>query len=81
MFKKRCLSLEYVNKWKIFQKTSLPEKDDFYSNLNMEYITDSSYKRAKRFFKDLINLGECHDFCLKNDTLLLVDVFGREKCD
>ena len=81
MFKKRCLSLEYVNKWKIFKKTSLPEKDDFYSNLNMEYIADSSYKRAKRFFKDLINLGKCHDFYLKNDTLLLVDVFGSEKCD
>ena len=47
----------------------------------MEYITDSSYKRAKRFFKDLIKLGECHDFYLKNDALLLVDVFGIEKYD
>ena len=34
--------------WKI-----LPEKDSFHGNWNMEDITDSDYKQAKRIFKDL----------------------------
>ena len=32
--------------------TSLPEKEDFYSNLNMKDITDTDYMHAKWVFKD-----------------------------
>ena len=31
----------------MFNETTLPEKEDFYSNLNMEYITDADYMYAK----------------------------------
>ena len=50
---------------------------DFYSHLNMEDITDADYMHAKKVCKDfeIKDLGEYHDFCLKNDTLLLADVF------
>ena len=40
-----------MNLWiigKRFTKTPLPVKDEFYSNLNIENITDSDYKRAKK---------------------------------
>ena len=42
------------NEWENFKETSLPEKEQFYSNLNMEYITDSDYTHAKdvrKFFE------------------------------
>ena len=34
--------------WGKFYETSLSEKDDFCSNLNMENITDADYMHAKR---------------------------------
>ena len=34
-------SYKYIDHWKKFNGKSLPEKEDFYSNLNMEDITDA----------------------------------------
>ena len=44
----------HMNTWMIgkFNKTSLPGKEDFYSHLNMEDITDSDYAHANRICKD-----------------------------
>ena len=60
-----------------FNETTLPEKEEFYSNLNMEEITDANYMYGKRVFKDfeIRTLGEYHDLYLKNDPLFLADVF------
>ena len=38
---------------KKFNDTSLPEKEDFYSHLNMEDITHADYTQGKRVCKDL----------------------------
>ena len=35
-----------------FEGKSLPEKEHFYSHLNMEDITDADYARTKRVCKD-----------------------------
>ena len=35
--------------WKKVRETSLPLKEDFYSHLNMEDITDSNYMHVKKF--------------------------------
>ena len=42
----------------------------FYSNLNMEDITDADYMHVKRVCKDfeMKKLGEYHDLYLKRDT-------------
>ena len=50
-----------------FNGASLPEKEDFYSHLNMEDITDADYADAKRVCKDfeIKKLGEYHDFMFK----------------
>ena len=63
---------------KIYE-TSLPEKEDFYSHLNMEHITDAYYAHVKRVFKDfeIKNLGEYHDFYVQSNTLMLPDVFEK----
>ena len=39
---------EYIDDWKKFNETSLPQKEEFYSHLNMEDITDRDYTHAKR---------------------------------
>ena len=41
-----------MDDWEKFNETTLPEKGDFYSHLNMEDITDADYAHAKRFCKD-----------------------------
>ena len=68
---------EYMDDQKKLNETLLPEKDEFYSHLNREDITDANYAHAKRVCKDfeIINLGEYHDFYVQSDTLLLADVF------
>ena len=52
----------------MFNETSLPKKEGFYSNLNMEDTKDSDYNLAERVCKDfeLKNLDEYHDLYLKN---------------
>ena len=40
---------EYMDDWEKFNETSLPEKEYFYSHLNMEDITDVDYTHAKKF--------------------------------
>ena len=41
-----------MNGWEEFNETSLSEKEDFYSYLNVEEITDADYTYAKRVCKD-----------------------------
>ena len=74
----------HMGEWEKFTETTLPEKEAFYSNLNMEDIADTDYMHAKRVFKDfeIKRLGEYHDLYLKSDTLLSADVFEnfRKMC-
>ena len=66
-----------MDNWRKFNETSLPNKEAFYGNLNMEDITDVDYRHANKVFKEfrLKNLGEYHDLYVQRDTLLLADVF------
>ena len=68
---------EYMDSWQRFDETSLPDKEAFYSNLNMDDITDVDYRHGKKVFEYLINknLGDYHDLYVQSDTLLLIDVF------
>ena len=62
----------------------LPPKEEFYSILNDEDITDDQYKHAQNVWNtfNLKNMGEYHDVYLKSDILLLADVFEhfRKTC-
>ena len=75
---------EYMDSWERFDETSLPDKETFYSRLNMEDITDADHRHAKRVFKEFNNknVDDYHDLYIKSDTLLLADVFEnfRNKC-
>ena len=52
MLRKGVYPYEYMDSWKRFDETLLPEKEDFYSNLKMEDIADADYKVAKRVWED-----------------------------
>ena len=73
LLRKGIYPYEYMDDWQKFHETTLPEKEEIYSNLNMEDIIDADYVCVKRVCKDseIKNLGEYHDLYLKTDTLLL----------
>ena len=64
---------------KKLSETSLPEKEDFYSNLNIEDIAAADYAHAKRVCKDFeMKNVEYHDLYVESNTLLLADI--SENC-
>ena len=73
-----------MDNWERFNETSLPSKESFYSNLNMENIEDIVYRHGNNVFNKfkLNNLGYYHDLYVQSDTLLLADVFEyfRDLC-
>ena len=48
LLRRSVYPFEYMDDWEKLNETSLPEKKkkDFYSKLNMEYITDADYAHA-----------------------------------
>ena len=77
LLRKGVYPYESMDSWERFAKISLPNKEAFYSSLNMEDITNVDYRHADRVFKNLNNknLGHYHDLYVQSDTLLLADVF------
>ena len=68
---------EYMDNWNKFNETSLSSKKAFYSELNLENITDKDYTRNKKVWEvsGIRNLDEYHDLYVQTDTLLLEDIF------
>ena len=65
-----------MDSWEKFDETALPPKNDFYSNLNLENISDGDYTHARKIWDvfDIKNLGKYHDLHVQSDTLLLADI-------
>ena len=70
--------------WEKFNETLLPEKEEFYSNLNLEDFVDLYDMNEKGVCKDfeIKYLGEYHGLYLKSDALPLADGFKnfRKRC-
>ena len=83
LLRKVVYPYEYMDNWERFNET-LPSKEAFYSNLNIENIDDIDYIHGNNVFKifTLKNLGEYHGLYVQSDTLLLADVFEnfRKMC-
>ena len=77
MTRKGVFPYEYIDTFDKFEETSLPPKNEFYSSLTTESISEEDYAHAQVVFKELKmrNLGDYHDFYLLTDVLLLADVF------
>ena len=63
LLRKGVYPYEYVDNWERFSEISLPSKEDFYSNLNMEDTSDIDCRHANNVIKrfKLENLGDYHD--------------------
>ena len=84
MTRKGIYPYDYMDSFEKFNKTELPTKEEFYSILNNEHISDEDYCRAKKVWNtfQLQTMGEYHNLYLKSDILLLADVFEnfRKTC-
>ena len=62
----------------------LPTKEQFYSTLNDQHITNDGYDHAKKVWKafKIKTMSEYHDLYLGSNVLLLADVFKsfRKTC-
>ena len=83
MARKGVYPYDYMDSFDKFND-KLPNKEDFYSILNDEHISDEDYKHAQDVWNtfSLKNMGDYHDLYLKSDILLLADVFEnfRKTC-
>ena len=75
LLRKGFYPYEYMDSWEKFNE--LPPKKDFYSNLNLENISDENYTHAQKIWDifEIKNLGEHHDLYVQSDTLLLSDIY------
>ena len=66
-----------MDSWEKFDENTLPPKEAFYSNLNLEDISDEDYKHAQKVWDvfKINDLGEYHGLYVQSDTLLLSDVY------
>ena len=78
LLRKGLYPYEYMDSWEKFNETSLPAKNDFYSELTLEDLSNKDYEYAQKMFKkDLTDMGDYHDLYVQTDTLLLADVFEK----
>ena len=72
LLQKDAYPYEYMDNGEKFNETTLHEKENFYSHLNMEDIADADYAHAKRFCKDFkINFGEYHDLYVQSKFIIV----------
>ena len=48
LLRKAAYPYEYMDSWKRFDETMLPNKKAFYSELNLEDVADQDYIHAKK---------------------------------
>ena len=62
---------DYMNCFEKFDQTELPSKEQFYSTLGDQHVTNGEYDHARKVWKifDIKTMGEYHDLYLKSDIL------------
>ena len=65
MLRKGVYPYEDMDSWEKFDGTTIPSKEDFYSNLNLEGISDENYAHAQKVWElfEIDSRGEYHDLC------------------
>ena len=68
---------DYASSYDVFSEEVLPPKNEFYSQLKEEHISEENYRRAQKVFKTTKckNLHDYMELYVKTDTIILCDVF------
>ena len=68
---------DYMDSFERFSVKQLPKRNDFYSLLTDEEISEEEYAHAGKVWETfgIENMGQYHDLYLKSDVLLLADIF------
>ena len=79
MSQKGVYPSDYMDCFEKFNQTELPTKEQFYSVLNDQHITNGEYNHARKVWEtfNVKTMGEYHDPCLKSDVLLLADACSK----
>ena len=84
MSKNGIYPYDFMDLFDKLNEPNLPTKEEFYSILTDESITDEQYKHARNVWNtfNLKTMGEYHDLYLKSDILLSAVVFEifRKTC-
>ena len=77
MSQKGVYPSDFMDSFEKFNQTELPTKDQFYSILNDQHITNDEYDHAKKIWKtfNIKTMGKYHNLYLVSDVLLLTNVF------
>ena len=80
LLRKGVYPYEYMDNWERFDKTSLPNKESFYSNLNMKNINDIDYKHGNNVFKKskLKHLGKYHDLYVSEPNYHTINYISED---
>ena len=75
MTQKGVYPYDYMDSFERFNETQLPRKDDFFSQLTQDAITDEQYCYATKVLGtfNLQTMGDYYGLYLKSDILLLTD--------
>ena len=84
MSQKGVYPYNFMDSFEKFNQMELPTKDQFYSILNDQHITDDEHNHDKKVWKtfNIKTMEEYHDLYLVSDVLLLTDIFKnfRKTC-
>ena len=84
MSQKGVYPYDYMDCFEKFDQTELPTKQQFYSILNGQHVTNGEYDHARKVWEtfNINTMGEYHDLYLKSDVPLLAHVFEsfRKTC-
>ena len=84
MKQKGVYPYDYMDSFQKFGDQQLPPREEFYSILTDDSISDEQYQHAQKVWNtfNMRTMGEYHDLYLKSDILLLADVFEnfRKTC-
>ena len=71
MSQKGVYPYDFMDSFEKFDQMELPTKDQFYSILNNQHITDDEYDHAKKVWKafKIKTMGEYHDLYIGSDVL------------
>ena len=69
LLRKGIYPYDYMDSWERFNENTIPPKESFYSELNLENIMDKDYEHVKKVLEtfEIKHFGEYHDLYVQCD--------------